>query len=65
MLNLYLILGNSSILKSIVFLDMAYFLQKHKQLEQVMIRQVQEIHNLSAEWYLTKDERIDLYVKCA
>lgn len=65
MLNLYLILGNSSILKSIVFLDMAHFLQKHKQLEQVMIRQVQEIHNLSTEWYLTKEERIDLYVKCA
>jgi len=30
-----------------------------------MIQQVRDIHTLSAEWYLTKDERINLYVKCA
>ena len=65
MLNLYLVLGTDTSLKSIVFLSMVEFLQKHKQLPGVMIEPVRNIHVESQEWYLTKEERIDLYVKCA
>ena len=30
-----------------------------------MIAQVRDIAKVSDEWYLTKDQRIDLYIKCA
>lgn len=30
-----------------------------------MIDQVRDISNLSADWYLQKEERIDLYIHCA
>ena len=37
MLNLYLVLGTSNSLKSIVFVHMVTFLEKHNQLKEVMI----------------------------
>ena len=40
-------------------------LVKHKQLKAVMINQVQEVHKLSEDWNLTRDERFNLYIKCA
>ena len=30
-----------------------------------MIQQVRDIETLSADWELTRDQRIDLYLKCA
>ena len=65
MLNLYLVLGTKASLKSIVFLQMVKFLNQHKQLKSVMIRQVQDLIKLSAEWNLTKEERHNLYYECA
>jgi hypothetical protein len=65
MLHLYLALGTETSLKSIIFLQMVHFLVAHKQLAEVMIQPVRDIHNVSADWYLQKDERIDLYVQCA
>ena len=44
---------------------MIKFLQKNGQLQQVMIQQVKDIDNLSSDWSLSKDERIDLYISCA
>lgn len=41
------------------------FLCKHNQLEAVMIKQVQDVSKLSEEWKLTKEQRYELYVKCA
>lgn len=64
MLNIYLVLGTENSLKSIVFMKMVDFLVKHKQLESVMIDQVRDIANLSADWYLQKEERINLYIHC-
>ena len=52
-------------MKSNVFVFMTKFLQENGQLEQVMIAQVRDIINLSAEWNLTFDERINLYNECA
>ena len=65
LLNLYLVLGTKTSLKSIVFLQMVKFLNEHKQLKAVMIRQVQDLIKLSAEWNLTKEERHNLYYECA
>jgi len=44
MLNLFLVLGKDNNLKSIVFLLMVEFLQKHNQLAEVMIEPVRNIH---------------------
>mmetsp|Transcript_11460 Transcript_11460/g.19393 ORF Transcript_11460/g.19393 Transcript_11460/m.19393 type:complete len:111 (+) Transcript_11460:280-612(+) len=38
MLNLYLLLSEATVLKSVIFVSMVTFLQKHGQLEQVMIK---------------------------
>ena len=65
MLNIYLVLGIKTSLKSIVFIEMVKFLNKHKQLKSVMIRQVQDLVKLSSEWNLTKEERHTLYYECA
>jgi hypothetical protein len=65
MLNLYLVLGTETVLKSIMFINMVTFLVSKKQLKQVMIEQVKDIANLSGDWDLTTDERVDLYFACA
>jgi len=44
---------------------MVKFLNQHKQLKAVMIRQVQDLIKLSVEWNLTKEERHNLYYECA
>lgn len=44
---------------------MINFLQSHKQLQEVMIEQVRDVAKVSEEWYLQKDQRIDLYIQCA
>jgi hypothetical protein len=64
-LNIYHVLGSSTSLKSVIFMRMVTFLQQKKQLKEVMIQQVKDIHTLSKDWYLTNDERIKLYVFCA
>lgn len=64
-LNLFLVLNEKTVLKSIFFLELVRFLQAAKQLKEVMIQQVRDIATVSQNWYLTKDERIDLYVKSA
>ena len=65
MLNLYLVLGEDTVLKSMVFQRMVTFLQAHNQLESVMITQVQGILKLSSQWNLTTLEKIQLYLTCA
>ena len=65
MLNIYLVLGTETVLKSMFFIELVKFLQSHKQLEEVMIQQVRDIAKVSEDWYLTKDQRIDLYIQCA
>jgi len=65
LLNIYLVLGNETNMKCEVFKTMVNFLNKHEQLEQVMVKQVQDISILSEEWNLTKDQRFDLYICCA
>lgn len=44
---------------------MVAYLLKVGQLRSVMIKQVEDIIKLSAEWTLLKDERIKLYIACA
>lgn len=65
MLNIYLVLSVETSMKADVFLVMTRFLCKHNQLREVMIKQVQDLPNLSEEWNLTKEERYTLYVECA
>lgn len=65
MLNIYLVLGTQTTMKSTVFIAMVEFLRKHNQLEAVMIKQVQDIAKLSEDWKLTKDQRYELYIACA
>lgn len=48
-----------------MFLELVNFLQKHNQLEDVMIQQVRDIATVSVEWNLTPVQRINLYVSCA
>ena len=64
-LNLYLVLSESTVMKSIVFQHMTKFLQDNGQLKEVMIEQVRDVIQLSAEWNLTRDERLQLYISCA
>ena len=64
-LNLFLVLSDSTVMKSIVFQTLTKFLVKHGQLQSVMIAQVRDIIKLSADWNLTKDERLELYIECA
>lgn len=65
LLNIYLVLGTQTAMKSTVFMAMVDFLSKHNQLEAVMIKQVQDVVNLSEQWKLTKEQRFDLYICCA
>lgn len=65
MLNIYLVLSVATSMKADVFLVMTRFLCEHNQLNEVMIKQVQDLPNLSEEWALTKEERYSLYVECA
>ena len=65
MLNIYLVLSVATSMKADAFLVMTRFLCKHGQLRQVMIKQVQDLPNLSDEWQLSKEERYALYVECA
>lgn len=65
MLNIYLVLGTQTTMKSTIFVAMTQFLCEHNQLEAVMIKQVQDIAKLSEEWKLSKDQRYDLYISCA
>lgn len=65
MLNLYLVLSSETSLKSQVFISMMLFLSEHGQLEQVMITQVRQVHELSADWKITKEERKNLYFTAA
>lgn len=65
MLNIYLVLGTQTTMKSTIFMAMTEFLCQHNQLEAVMIKQVQDIGKLSEEWKLTKDQRYELYISCA
>lgn len=64
-LNIFLVLDGSTVLKSDMFLELVSFLQKYNQLEDVMIQQVRDIANVSSEWELTPTQRIDLYISCA
>jgi len=64
-LNLYLVLSEDSVMKAKVFVFMTKFLQENGQLESVMIAQVRDVINLSANWNLTNDERMNLYTECA
>ena len=64
-MNLFLVLSESTVMKSIVFQNLVKFLVQHGQLQSVMIAQVRDIIKLSAEWNLTKDERLALYFECA
>ena len=52
-------------MKAKVFVFMTKFLQENGQLESVMIAQVRDVINLSANWNLTNDERMNLYTECA
>lgn len=65
MLNLYLVLGTETVLKSTMFINMVNFLVKNKQLKQVMIEQVKDVASLSNDWVLSTDQRVDLYFNCA
>lgn len=65
MLNIYLVLGTQTTMKSNVFISMVDFLCKHNQLEAVMIKQVQDIAKLSEDWKLSREQRYELYVVCA
>lgn len=55
LLNVYLVLGTQTMMKSTVFIAMVDFLCKHNQLEAVMIKQVQDIVKLSEDWKLQKE----------
>lgn len=48
-----------------MFQQLVAFLQQKQQLKEVMIQQVRDIETLSADWNLTKLQRVDLYFKCA
>jgi len=65
MLNLYLVLGNETAMKSEVFSLMVEFLIENGQLQQVMIQQVKDIASLSQEWNLNAAQRVSLYFTCA
>jgi len=65
LLNLFLVLSNETVLKSVAFIELAKFLHEKNQLKQVMICQVRDINKISNDWKLTKTERHDLYVECA
>jgi len=65
MLNLYLALASDTSLKAQVFEEMITYLVKVGQLRQVMIKQVEDVIKLSADWQLSKDERVKLYTHCA
>jgi len=64
MLNLYLLLSESTSLKSQMFLYLVKFSDKNNQLPQVMIKQVQQIKKVAAEWELTEEDRIELFIEC-
>ena len=64
-LNIFLVLDSSTVLKSSMFLELVDFLQKHNQLEDVMIQQVRDITSVSSDWKLTAPQRINLYARCA
>jgi hypothetical protein len=65
LLNIYLVLDIHTTMKSSVFIAMVEFLCSHNQLEAVMIKQVQDVAKLSEEWKLTREQRFELYIKCA
>jgi hypothetical protein len=48
-----------------MFTEIVDFLQRHNQLEDVMIQQVREISNVSIDWNLNGPQRINLYTRCA
>ena len=62
---MYLVLSEDTVMKAKVFIHMTKFLQENGQLESVMIAQVRDIVNLSAEWILNYDDRMNLYNECA
>lgn len=62
---MYLVLSEDTVMKAKVFIHMTKFLQENGQLESVMIAQVRDIVNLSAEWNLNYDDRMNLYNECA
>jgi hypothetical protein len=48
-----------------MFQQLIRFLQQNNQLTEVMIQQVRDVESLSADWSLTKQQRIQLYLTCA
>ena len=64
-MNIYLALDNTTALKASLFTQLVQFLQNVNQLQEVMIQQVRDIAELSADWYLNDQQRINLYIQCA